>query len=310
MNLFQNMRAFVAVADSGSFTSAALQLDTTTANLSRAVSNLEDHLQTRLLHRTTRRIALTEAGSRYRLRCEQILASVADAELEAGGAQARPSGTLKVHAMTGIGMHYVIDAMAEYRELYPQVAFDLTLSNRMPDLLVEGYDLSIVLADKLPDSGFVSQGLGQISSVLCAAPRYLLKHGVPQRPADLGAHLCLGMVGLEPMDNQWLFDGPDGQQAAPLRDPPFTANAIDAMSVAIRSGMGLGVLPSYSAIDGLRAGTLKRVLPEYRLRTLNLYAIYPSRQFLDAKIKTWVEHLRATLPEALAAEERDLLACG
>jgi len=308
MNLYQYMRAFVAVADTGSFTNAAVQLDTTTANLSRAVSNLEEHLQTRLLHRTTRRVALTEAGKRYRLRCAEILAAVADAELEAGGANARPCGTLKVHAMTGIGMHYVIDAIARYRDVHPQVLFDLTLSNRMPDLLEEGYDVSIVLADKLPDSGFVSQGLGRISSVLCAAPRYLQRQGVPTEPGQLREHHCLGMVGLEPMDNQWLFDGPQGQQIAPLERSPFSVNAIDAMMVAIRSGMGLGVLPSYSAIDGLRAGTLKRVMPQYRLRDLNLYAIYPSRQFLDAKIKTWVEHLRATLPQALASEERDLLA--
>lgn len=160
MDTLQNMRAFSCVAEAGSFTAAAVQLDTTTANVSRAVSNLEAHLQTRLLNRTTRRIALTEAGKRYLLRCEQILAYVEEAEAEASDAHARPAGQLKVHTMTGIGQHFVIDAIARYRRTHPDVTFDLTLANRVPDLLDEGYDVSIVLASELPDSGFVSQRLG------------------------------------------------------------------------------------------------------------------------------------------------------
>ena len=115
MDTLQNMRAFSCVAEAGSFTAAAAMLDTTTANVSRAVSNLEAHLQTRLLNRTTRRIALTEAGKRYLLRCEQILAYVEEAEAEASDAHSRPAGQLKVHTMTGIGQHFVIDAIARYR---------------------------------------------------------------------------------------------------------------------------------------------------------------------------------------------------
>ena len=141
MDTLQNMRAFSCVAEAGSFTAAAVQLDTTTANVSRAVSNLEAHLQTRLLNRTTRRIALTEAGKRYLLRCEQILAYVEEAEAEASDAHARPAGQLKVHTMTGIGQHFVIDAIARYRRTHPDVTFDLTLANRVPDLLDEGYDI-------------------------------------------------------------------------------------------------------------------------------------------------------------------------
>ena len=165
MDTLQNMRAFSCVAEAGSFTAAAVQLDTTTANVSRAVSNLEAHLQTRLLNRTTRRIALTEAGKRYLLRCEQILAYVEEAEAEASDAHARPAGQLKVHTMTGIGQHFVIDAIARYRKTHPDVTFDLTMANRVPDLLDEGYDVSIVLARELPDSGFVSQRLGMTYSI-------------------------------------------------------------------------------------------------------------------------------------------------
>ena len=306
MNIFQYMRAFVSVAETGSFTAAAELMDTTTANLSRAVSNLETHLQARLFNRTTRRIALTEAGTRYLVRCQQILASIAEAESEAGVARLHPIGRLKVHAMNGVGMHYVIEAIAKYRETYPDVTFDLTLSNRIPDLLEEGYDVSIVLATSLADSGYVSQRLGSIYSLLCASPSYLKKKGVPTIPSQLASHHCLSTVSLNPPDDHWLFDGPGGLEVMPIDRPPFLVNSIEAMMVAIRNGIGIGVLPIYTAISGLRDGTLVRVLPHYRMRELNLYAVYPSRLFLDAKTKTLVEHLRESLPMALAAEERIL----
>lgn len=306
MDTLQNMRAFSCVAEAGSFTAAAMQLDTTTANVSRAVSNLEAHLQTRLLNRTTRRIALTEAGKRYLLRCEQILAYVEEAEAEASDAHARPAGQLKVHTMTGIGQHFVIDAIAGYRKQHPDVTFDLTLANRVPDLLDEGYDVSIVLASELPDSGFVSQRLGITYSIACASPEYVQTHGMAYKPSDLPAHECLRLISPVLQLEKWLFDGPDGQEMVNIVNAPFQVNSADAMTTAITSGMGIGVLPIYAAIDGLRNGTLVRMMPKYRSGELNLYAIYPSRQYLDAKIRTWVEYLRASLPDMLAAHEADL----
>lgn len=306
MDTLQNMRAFSCVAQAGSFTAAAVQLDTTTANVSRAVSNLEAHLQTRLLNRTTRRIALTEAGKRYLLRCEQILGYVEEAEAEASDAHARPAGQLKVHSMSSVGQHYVIDAIARYRRNHPDVSFDLTMANRVPDLLEEGYDVSIVLASELPDSGFVSQRLGITYSIACASPEYVKSFGIPLKPTDLLNHACLRLVSpVFPLE-KWLFDGPEGQEMVTIHTSPFLVNSADAMKTAISSGMGVGILPIYSAIEGLRNGTLVRVLPEYRSQELNLYAIYPSRQYLDAKIKTWVEYLRGSLPEILAAHEADL----
>jgi len=305
MNTLQYMRAFVCVAQTGSFTQAAELLGSTTANLSRAVLNLETHLRTRLLNRTTRRVAMTEAGKRYYQRCEAILASVSEADAEAQASQQHPAGELRVHAMVGIGMHYVIGAVAGYRENHPEVTFDLQLDNRIPDLIEEGYDLSIVLAADLPDSGYVSQRLGSIYSVLCAAPRYLQRRGAPLTPADLTQHDCLLMSMVHP-HAKWLFDGPQGPIAAAVRHSPLQVNTIDGVRVGILSGLGIGVLPSYSAIDGLRSGALVRVLPEYRLQSLNLYALYPSRLYLDPKIRTWVDYLRESLPAALAQEEVDL----
>ncbi|TPG80171.1 LysR family transcriptional regulator [Pseudomonas mandelii] len=303
MDVFQTMRFFVAVAQSGSFTAAAELLDTTT-NVSKAVSSLEARLQTRLINRTTRRLALTEAGLRYLQRCENILDEVREAEEEAGTAHIMPVGRLKIHAMGAIGNHYVIDAIAKYRETHPSVMFDLTLTNRLPDLLEEGYDMSIVLARDLPDSGFVAQRLGITYSILCASPAYLKKRGHPDSPGALGSHDCLRIVNTIMPAGNWVFEGPEGVETVNIPLSPFHVNTADAMTVAITNGMGIGIQPIASAVDGLRAGTLVRVLPEYHFEEFNLYAIYPSRKFVDAKIKTWVEFLKSHIPGMLATDEK------
>ncbi|WP_349747339.1 LysR family transcriptional regulator [Pseudomonas frederiksbergensis] len=304
MDVFQTMRFFMAVAQSGSFTAAAELLDTTTTNVSKAVSSLETRLQTRLINRTTRRLALTEAGARYLQRCERILDEVREADEEAGTAHTRPMGRLKIHAMSAIGNHYVIDAIAKYRETHPSVMFDLTLTNRLPDLLEEGYDMSIVLARDLPDSGFVAQRLGITYSILCASPAYLKKRGIPDSPGSLGAHDCLRIVNTVMPVEHWAFEGPEGVESINVPLSPFHINTADGMTVAITNGMGIGIQPIASAVNGLRAGTLMRVLPEYRLEELNLFAIYPSRKFVDAKTKTWVEFLKHHIPGMLASDEK------
>ncbi|VVP92573.1 HTH-type transcriptional regulator DmlR [Pseudomonas fluorescens] len=304
MDVFQTMRFFTAVAQSGSFTAAAELLDTSTTNVSKAVSSLETRLQTRLLNRTTRRLALTEAGTRYLQRCERILEELREAEEEAGTAQINPVGRLKIHAMSAIGNHYVIDAIAQYRETHPSVLFDLTLTNRLPDMLEEGYDMSIVLARDLPDSGFVAQRLGITYSILCASPTYLKKRGMPDTPGSLSAHDCLRLVNTVMPAEHWVFEGPEGVETVHTPASPFHVNTADAMTTALIRGMGIGIQPLASAAAGLKAGTLVRLLPEYHFEELNLFAIYPSRKFVDAKIKTWVEFLKEYLPGLLAADEK------
>ncbi|WP_438307692.1 LysR family transcriptional regulator [Burkholderia pseudomallei] len=306
MDTLQNMRVFVRVVDAGSFTAAAQQLNSTTAYASRAVSDLEAHLRTRLLNRTTRRIALTEAGERYLQRCEQILAYVEQAEAEASDAHARPSGKLKVHCMTSLGQHYTVPAVSRYRQRYPEVQVDLTLAQRLPDLLDEGFDVSLVVGRELPDSGLVSQRLGETFSVVCASRGYIEQHGAPQRPQDLASHVCLGMVAPGLYWDEWKLVGPQGEQSVTLAPPPFRVNVAEALAAGIREGMGIGVLPLYSAIAGLRNGDFVRVMPEYRSHVMNIYALYASRQYLDAKIRTWVDFLRDELPSILEADEAAL----
>jgi DNA-binding transcriptional LysR family regulator len=306
MDTLQNMRVFSRVVEAGSFTAAAQHLNTTTAYASRAVSDLEAHLRTRLLNRTTRRIALTEAGERYLQRCEQILAYVDQAEAEASDAHARPAGKLKMHSMTSFGQHYVVPMISRYQKRHPSVQVDLTLAQRVPDLLDEGYDVSVLLASDLPDSGLVSQRLGSVFSIACASPAYIEEHGMPHVLSDLVRHTCLQLMTPVFPPDKWVFDGPNGQETVGLGASTFTVNVAEAMSSAIRANMGIGVLPTSSALPGLRAGTMVRVLPQYTMQELNVYALYPSRQYLDAKIRTWVEFLRDELPATLAADAESL----
>ncbi|WP_082855310.1 LysR family transcriptional regulator [Paraburkholderia phytofirmans] len=306
MNTLQAMRIFVRVVEAGSFTGAAQQLHTTTGYASRAVSDLEAHLQARLLNRTTRRIALTQAGERYLQSCEQILAYIDQAEAEASDAEAHPSGKLKVHAMTSFAQHYVVPAVRRYQQRYPAVQVELTLAQRVPDLLGEGYDVALVLAQDLPDSGLVSQRLGGVFSIACASPAYLKRNGVPLVPADLGRHTCLQTVTPVFPADKWIFDGPNGQETFSHEAASFRVNVADAAAAAVSEGMGIGLIPVYSAIDGLRSGKLVWIMPEYTSQEMNLYALYPSHQYLDPKVRTWVELLRDELPVTLAADQAEL----
>ncbi|RQU79363.1 LysR family transcriptional regulator [Burkholderia cenocepacia] len=302
MDTLQNMRIFVRVVEAGGFTAAASQLNVSTPVVSRALSDLETHLRTRLLNRTTRRLALTEAGGRYLQRCRQVLELIDEAEAEAGDACAKPSGKLRLHSMASFGQHYLVPLVSRYRELYPGVVVELTLAQRVPDLLEEGYDLSVVLAHQLPDSGLVSQRLGTVPNVPCASREYARKNGLPDTVADLSRHSCLRLIAPATAPGQWIFRGADGQETHDLGASAFTVNVAEAMAIGIREGLGIGVLPGMSAIVGLREGWLVRVLPQYTMQQTNVYALYPSRQYLDAKIRTWVGLLQDELCAVLSAD--------
>jgi DNA-binding transcriptional LysR family regulator len=152
----------------------------------------------------------------------------------------------------------------------------------------------------------VSQRLGSAFSITCASPAYLERNGVPKSPADLSRHSCLQLVTPVFPTDEWTFDGPNGQETFAHGTSTFQVNVAEALAVGVREGMGLGLLPIYSAISGLRSGQLVWVMPEYTSQEMNVYALYPSRQYLDAKIRTWVELLRDELPATLAADHAEL----
>ncbi|MBN3856948.1 MULTISPECIES: LysR family transcriptional regulator [unclassified Paraburkholderia] len=302
MDLVQSMRVFIRVVDAGNFTAAANTLNTTTAYTSRAVSELEAHLQTRLFNRTTRKITLTEAGERFLARSRHILDDLEQAESEARNATVVPSGRLRIHSMSGFGTRYVVPLISRYMEQQPLVEVDLTLHQRMPDLLEESLDVSIVLAQSLKESNYISRSLGSFYSVMCASPGYLARHGAPQSLADLDQHACLKLVMPSGESESWVFENDAGQATFSPQKLPFAVNLPEALAEALACGMGVGVLPASTFVREFMAGRLARVLPEYRLDVRNIYAIYPSRKYLDAKVRTWIEFAGEHLPPLLASD--------
>ncbi|ODP34362.1 LysR family transcriptional regulator [Pandoraea sp. ISTKB] len=309
MNTFKNMRIFVRVADGASFAGAARALDMTTPQVSKAISELEAHLRTRLLHRTTRRLALTDAGKRYLARCRDIIALVDVSEAEAGATNAAPSGKLRLHAPASFGQVFVVPALARFMEQYPEVEVDLLLSSRVPDLLEENIDVSLRLAaSQLPDSGLVSTRICRMASVLCAAPQYLSEHGAPRSLDELAQHTRVRLNAPHYTVEHWLFDGPVGTVKLPIPAGRLRVNTADSLAAALVSGCGVGPVPLLSAVPALRNGSLVRVLPEYELQGTNVYAVYASRLYLDAKVKTWIEFLRTFVTQALAAPDAAAIA--
>ncbi|WP_321877393.1 LysR family transcriptional regulator [Paraburkholderia bannensis] len=308
MDKLGSMKMFVGVAEAGGFAKAAARASLSTAAVSRAIMDLEASLQTRLFNRTTRQISLTEAGRRYLEHCERILNEVALADAEAMGAAAQPNGRLRVHAPAAFGQHYLTPLLARYTQQFEGVSVDLVLSQRTPDLLEERFDVSIVVAQTLKDSSLVSQRLGMTRLVLCASPQYLARRGKPESLDDMQAHTCVQLSLQDQPSLPWLFEDAAGNEhiLRPQSEAPFTVNIAEALGEAIRAGMGIGMLPIPTALQGLRDGSLVQVLPHARLKPINVHALYASRQYLDAKIKTLVEFLRNTVPQRVAEHEQEL----
>jgi DNA-binding transcriptional LysR family regulator len=301
MDKIQNMRFFAKVVETGSFTATADFHEVNSAAISRGIADLESQLCTRLLNRSTRKMALTEAGERYLAKCQEILRLLDEAEDEARGANVSPRGSLRIHSWGAFGQHYIIPCVASYEEMYPDVSVELTMLQRTPDLLEEGFDVSIVLAEQLEDSGLVAQHIGDTASILCAHPSFLRRHPPIRCPEDLAKLPCveLGIPQFSP--NRWELDR-GAEHVTVNITGRLRTNVPESIAVAIEHGMGVGALPAYSAMRGLRSGTLVRVLPDYILRPLRIYVLYASSRYLDAKIKTWIDHLKEALPRQRAAE--------
>jgi DNA-binding transcriptional LysR family regulator len=292
MDILAAMKVFVAVVDAGSFAAAADRLDMSRAMASKHVSNLEDHLGTRLLNRTTRRLSVTESGSAFYERSVQILSDVAEAEQVTGHMAAAPRGILKMTMPLAYGQHRLGPVIAGYVRAYPDVKLDISLSDRKADLIEEGFDLAIRIG-ALPESGLIARKLGTERGVVCASPAYLKRHGTPQTPKELADHACLG-YSLTHGGEEWRLEGPGGMTTVRCAGPIRADNG-DILRLAALSGAGLVLQPLFIVGDDLRAGRLVQVLPDYVSSELGIYAIYPSRKHLSAKVRTFVDYLASHL---------------
>ena len=308
MNTLHNMQVLVRVIDTGSFTSAAALLDMSVGAASRAVSELEEHLRTRLLHRSTRRISPTREGLAYAERCRTILADVVRAEDDTARATDHPSGLLRVHSFASLGHRHIMPAIQAYRARYPDVHVELSLSQTLANLFDGTCDTSVVaFSPPPPDANVASRRLGWSHSILCASPRYLAARGVPQSPDDLKLHDCLTLRTANGSSERWCLEGPDDSSVTLTVDSMVSINIAESLATAVREGMGIAPLPAYAALDELRDGTLVRVLPEYTIDTREVCLLYPSRRFVDARTRSWINFICEWLPPRLEKDDAALI---
>ena len=295
MDRFREMEAFVAVVDSGSFVKAADQLRSSKAAVSRLVQDLESRLGARLLHRTTRRLSLTEAGRLYLERSKQILEELEDADSAVGLTTNRAVGQLKVNAPLSFGVLHLAPLWGAFLATHPEVSLDVSLNDRVVDLVEEGYDLAVRIT-RLPDSSLVSRRLASTRILLCASPQYLAAHGTPQTLADLTRHQFIG-YSYSPSGDTLELEGPHGTESVNLR-PRFHANNGDTCRAAALDHQGIVFQPTFLCHQDLASGRLVPILPQYKQRELGIYAVYPSRKHLSGKVRALVNFLATAFEQA------------
>src|SRR5918994_711014 len=294
MDRLSAIEAFISVVERGGFTAAAESLRISRAMVSKHVKDLEEHLGARLLNRTTRRVSLTEVGRVYYERCIQVMADLAEADAAVGELQAEPVGTLRLNAPMSFGTMHLAAAVADYAALHPKVAVDMTLNDRLVDLVGEGYDVAVRVG-RLADSSLIARRLALSRMVVCAAPSYLARYGTPASPQELANHNCLGYSYMSPRD-EWRFDGPDGAVTVRVSGN-LIANNGEALAVAARQGYGIIVQPTFIVGEDLRTGGLVRLLPDYSHAESPISAVYPHARHLSAKVRSFVDFLAGRFGE-------------
>lgn len=286
MNTFSDMEIFARVVTAGSMSAAGREMGLSPAVVSKRLRRLEDRLGTRLLQRTTRQIALTEAGQGYFDRVVAILASMEEAEAFVSRRSALARGTLKVAAPTSFGRMHIAPHLGPFLEGNPDLSVNLELSDDFVDIVGEGYDVAIRIAE-LSDSSLVARRLARNHRILCASPLYLEKHGEPQSIDALSDHVCLAAANQDP----WRLDGPNG--AIVIRATGrLSTNSSEVVREALIAGAGIALRSTWDIGEELRDGRLKVILPDYRAsKHVGIYAVYPSRRFLPAKVRVFIDYL-------------------
>jgi DNA-binding transcriptional LysR family regulator len=292
-----SMVFFARVVQTGSFTAAAAKLGVSKSAVSERVSALEDQLKVKLLHRTTRKLALTPDGTGLYERCAAIVAAADEAAAVAAGAGDAPRGVLRVEAPIVFAQEYMAEPLAAYLDRFPDVRVELTMRDRMIDLVEEGVDVAIRIAERPQGNGLVARKLAADRTVLCASPAYLGRRGTPHAAADLDQHDCL-IYSLLNVAAEWRFaqeaeqkDGAAAPSATALSRGRFTAASGAMLRRAALAGMGLAVLPRFMVADDLAAGRLRAVVDSFRGVELGIYAVYPQARRVPSKVRELVDLL-------------------
>jgi DNA-binding transcriptional LysR family regulator len=290
------MAAFVRAVELGGFSAAARELQLTPSAISKLVTRLEDRLGVRLLNRTTRRLALTPEGEAFMTRSQRILADIAEAEDEVALFRARPRGLLRVNVGSAFGMHALAPAMPAFLRRYPEVEVELTVDDRVVDLIEENADLGI-RTGALADSSLVARKICDLERVICAAPAYLEREGTPRKPEDLLAHNCLRLANFSNLW-RWPFDGPGGVRHVEVRGNVLANNAETLRHLAI-GGAGIVRLVDVVVGDAMRDKRLVPVLAgSHHAEPVPLNVVWPQGRHRSPKVSAMVEFLVATFADA------------
>ncbi|HEY6820404.1 MAG TPA: LysR family transcriptional regulator [Burkholderiales bacterium] len=289
MDRFAALQVFSQVVEAGSFAKAAERLNLSTSATSRLLAELEAHLQTRLLNRTTRRVSLTESGRAFYERCVQLLADLEEAEQEAARAAVVPRGTIRLTTSVNFGVRHLAPALAGFTQRHSELRFDVSLSDRMVDLVEEGFDLAIRIGGPGSEN-LVARKLGETRVVPCASPAYLAARGAPKVPEDLEAHNCFTYEYVTPR-NVWKFRDASGNERAVRVSGNLHSNNGDLLAEAAARGAGVVFEPAFIVGPDVRAGRLVPLLQDFEPAPVPIYAVYPSRKHLSAKVRLFVDYL-------------------
>ncbi|PKO85582.1 MAG: LysR family transcriptional regulator [Betaproteobacteria bacterium HGW-Betaproteobacteria-12] len=294
MQNINDMLLFAHVVKARSFSGAAVRLGISKSRVSKSVARLEADLGVRLLQRSTRRLSLTEVGEAYFEHCDRILDELAQADNTIGSLHREPRGKLKFSAPVAFSTLHVAPALADFMAQYPDLAVDMTISDRLVDLVEEGYDLALRITAE-PGQNLVARRLAPIRRKICGSPAYLARCGVPQAPADLAAHNCLDYT-YQNAQGLWHLHGPEGEVAVPVAGS-LRINDDEALSQAVLGGLGLALLPTFIVGSELQAGRLVEVLPGYVPVERFIYAVHLPNRHLPLKVRAFIDFLQQRFGE-------------
>jgi DNA-binding transcriptional LysR family regulator len=297
MDRLDAMTVFIAAVDGGSLSAGGRQLGMPLATVSRKLSDLETHLRVRLLHRSTRKLTLTDAGRDYYASCKRILEDVGEAERDASGEYSEPRGELVIAAPIVFGRLHVLPVVSQFLAAYPEVDVRLVQGDRNANLVEDHLDLAVRIG-ALPDSSMTAANVGSVRRVVCASPDYLSRRGTPKAPEDLSAHACVSFDALGSAD-AWRFQR-EGEDRVVTVHPRLVVNTAEAAIDAAIAGVGISRILSYQVADAIRAGTLHRLLQEHESVSSPVSLLFDGRRRLPLKLRAFVDFATPRLRERLA----------
>lgn len=301
MDVLSAMNIYVRVVDLKSFSLAAAELGISSSSVSKQVAHLEQHVGARLLQRTTRRLYITEVGVAYYEKCLSILAEVEEAENLVSQLQGKPRGVLRITCNMTFGQMQLAKAIPAFMQQYPDVQVDITLDDRPADLLRDGFDMAIRIADpQLPDSSLIAREISTIPMYICATPQYLQAHGQPACADDLKAHNCLVFVHAANA-NQWTLQR-EGKRCSVPVSGDLRANNSLVVRESVLQHRGIANLAGFVIARFVKSGDLVRVFPDHQPEYLSVFAVYPDRKYISPKVSCFIEFFKQWLQEHSEAD--------